>query len=503
VRIEVENTRIILQPADRADERICKELRDATAYKLEGAQFDIRYQLGQWDGKRRLVVRGDRRSARERNPWFAPVGLLEDILDLVGDCEVIDNRRPLGKTLQLKLRESVIPALRDYQEDAVEVALLDNGILTGKGMLRLPTRSGKTVIAAAIIVRLGVRTLFIVPSRQLLNQTVAFFKKTLHTAQGGMKEVGWTKKLVGQYGDDVYKIGWVTVACVQSLVARANTKDVQRLFSEVDLVFTDEHHHMRGDEWRRMAHMADARYKLGLSATIYVDRESPMPDESITMVASTGPILYDLEASDLIERGWLCRPTIRFLRAADPDEIDEDDQFHTLYKYGVSENGGRNAQIADAAFRHVLEGQSVLVTLSRLNHVRAVKVALKARSLSVAVIVGKTPAKQRELILEAFRERKLDVLIGTVFNEGVDLPFLDVVIVGDAMASKILTVQRLRNLTPWDAAKGKVPQEPMDPPDEVIVYDFADMCSKILARHSRERLTTYREQRAFRIEWKG
>lgn len=504
MRIEVDNVRIALFPDTDEDEGDVLEFKEATAYRVDGYRYDQRFLMGQWDGKRRLVKKIGRGKGKALSRWHCPVGLLDEALAFFGDVDVVDCRSDLGLTLPIELDPAVIPALRDYQQEAIYTFLEERGVATGKGMLRLPTRSGKTVIAGGMIARLGVRTLFIVQSHLLLQQTVDFFRRALRlTTRKGALVRKWESRLVAQFGAGTNETGWITVASVQALVHHAGTKTVQKLLRDVDFVVFDECHHLEGEMWRKLMVKADARYKLGLSATIFLDRDAGTPSGTIWLVAATGPIHFSLTPSDLIELGWLCRPVIRFVDAPDAD-VDEATSYAAQYRDGIAENHGRNELIAKIAQRHVLDGDRVLITLARLNHVKLVERALRAAGLSVAVIIGKTSRNKREELVAGFRGGDLDVLIGTVFGEGVDFPWLDVVIVGDAMASETLTLQRLRNLTPYDPETGKASSAAMDDPVRVLVYDFVDTCSKTLARHTRARLATYRDHEAFEIKrWRA
>ena len=56
-------------------------------------------------------------------------------------------------------------ALRDYQDEAVEAALAKH-----YGTIELPTASGKTLAAIALIIRLRQPTLILVPTKALIDQ---------------------------------------------------------------------------------------------------------------------------------------------------------------------------------------------------------------------------------------------------------------------------------------------------------------------------------------------
>ena len=248
--------------------------------------------------------------------------------------------------------------------------------------------------------------------------------------------------------------------------------------------------------------MADAPYKIGLSATIYLDQLRRATRATIWLIGATGPVLYELEPSDLIEQGWLCQPRITFITTPElPWEIEDGMSFATVYKAGIVEHAGRNAAVATIAREEVDRGNRVLVTVRQLNHVKLLEAALRAEGLSFATVTGNTPGPKRNALTGLVKDRDRDVLLGTVFGEAVDLPFLECVIIADGGASRVLAMQRLRNLTPVDP-EGKPLNIPMDVATVVPVYDFADFDHKTLRNHTQTRLRTYREHRAFLVRWR-
>jgi len=169
------------------------------------------------------------------------------------------------------------------------------------------------------------------------------------------------------------------------------------------------------------------------------------------------------------------------------------------YRLGITEHEGRNAMIASLANAHCERRDRVLITTKQIKHTKQLEKLLKGLGLQPVVVIGKTPQKKRAAMIQQVQRREGGPLLGTVFGEGVDMPWLDVVIIADGMSSPILAMQRLRNLTPYDPLTDRAPKEPILPAPLVLVYDFADDCTPVLASHSRERLATYGEHEEFEI----
>lgn len=498
MRLVMTNTEIVIYPDPSELDRLA-EVKEATTYMVEGANFSQEYMMGFWDGRISLL-----RKLGKSGRWASPIGLLNELLDEFPGAEVEDKRRRPSDALELTLDPKVIPSLRPYQQTAKDAITQECGLETGKGLLRLPTRSGKTVIAGATIADLGHRALFVVNSEMLLDQTIRFFRRAIKLT--GARHVPDEMPLVGQWGSGELDPGWITVASVQSITTHlANEascpkrKGVEKLLRDSDVVFFDECHHLEADLWRKAMTQADAMYKIGLSATIYLDRDGGTPKASIWLLGATGPVIYSLTPSDLIRQGWLCKPVITFHSAPDPG-FDVEGSWQAVYRDGIVENEPRNQLIADIASCEVELGARTLITVKQIKHCKLIAKQLERAGLRSATVTGKTNMTKRNELVKKLQDRELDVLLGTVFGEAVDMPFLDTVIIADGLSSKILTMQRLRNLTPVDE-NDRPRLTPMSPADTVRVHDFVDTAHKTLKRHTKDRLRTYSSNKAFKVRW--
>lgn len=450
---------------------LIRELDRRTAPLVEGHRFHPAFRKKFWDGREHLV-----KKARGVG-YEAPAGLLGEVEALCKESgeplSIKDNRRLPTSAIETTWNGDVFK-LRPYQEEAAAAAIEERGFTTGKGLLRLATRSGKTVIAAQIIHLLKRRTLFLVQSEMLMAQTISLFERAL-----GIE--------CGQVGAGVWRPRGVTVASLQTLVKRTNDAASGDLLGSADVTFMDECHHINGEKWRERLMACDSYYKFGLSATIsdFKNLDDNAPKGSIWLRAACGPILYDLPVSNLIRMGYLIQPELQLHVIAGSIEAGN---FPMAYQRGIVEHEGRNSLIVSEAKRLVGEGLAVLVVTSRLDHVAVLERALTSSGLRVGAITGETPSASRRSLVGAYNARELDVLVGTVFGEGVDIPPINVVINAEGGKSEKATMQRFRNLTP---ANGKT---------TAIFVDFMDSHHKYLAKHSLARLRTYRENDAFKFK---
>lgn len=470
MRFIVDNCNFLVQ---NGNVKYLRRLDAQTAYLVQGYRFAQAYRKGHWDGMIhlcKLSPKGVR----------APVGLLIDAMQLADTMgityEVEDRRRPLHDTLGLLWhREDIEP--RDYQQEAVNTIFRERRgtILQGKGMIRLPPRTGKTVMAARAILELDRPALFIVNSDQLLRQTVALFESIF-------------QRRIGQMGGGIWKpTGVIDVATVQTLIG----KKFKRLdTSSYDMVFFDECHHLEADKWRRVLLQLDAMYKVGLSATIFLSRTKPNDSGIIWLRACTGKVLFTRGVSEMIEAGWLMRPTVRLFTVERPD-MGRQPWSQELYDKSITFNDELNDHMIKMAAEHIERDSTVLIAVRRIPHTKELMLRARALGLNAQVVTGSTPAPTRVRALKRFDKKQLMLLIGTVFGEAIDMPNCSVVINGEGGGSKVSTYQRFRNLTAVDGKTG------------VEFIDYAFMGSEYLARHSLERLKVYRSEPAFKVRDEG
>lgn len=449
---------------------LIRALDRRTAFKQEGHRFHPAFRRGWWDGRVHLI-----RKLRGQTGFLAPVGLLPDLLEIATEMgvevEVEDKRRKPTRRIHTDWNPKY--EMREYQSEAVDTVVEDRGYLTGKGLLRLPTRSGKTIIAAKIVDRLKVTTLFLVQSEMLLNQA----REQLYDA---------LRIEIGQVGSGVWEPKAVTVASVQTLTRRLNGADTRLLFENKDCVIFDECHHLEGNKWRQTLERCDALYKIGLSATIFLNSPEGTPKSTIWLRATTGPILYELEPSYLIRQGYLIQPCVRLIKITEPTV--NTDSYGEAYQDGVIYHEVRNARIVAEAKEAVERGLSVLIITRRILHVQLLESMLEAVGLKVGTLTGSSEPELRRQHVASYKTGDISVLLGTVFGEGVDIPCIECVINAEGGKSDKATIQRFRNLTP---SPGK---------ERAELVDFMDMTHRLLARHSLARLQMYRSLEAFQLE---
>jgi superfamily II DNA or RNA helicase len=474
VSLLLDNRLLYVRGASRATIRA---IEDITSYRVAGFMFAPSFKAKRWDGKEHLLCYSTKRG------YHAPVGLATDICRLLNER---GERYRVRFQTRLKHRRRRLAwnpevGLRGYQLEAVD-AILGKPV-PGSGILKMPIRSGKTRTAARLIWRIGRPALFIVPSQMLLHQTYAALVDALPRCG------------IGRVGDSEYDPDYITVATIHTL-ARMRGKRGERkpdpkykgLMGQFDLVIFDECHHIRGESgWRKVMADADARFKVGLSATAYLDNESENERGIIWLKATCGPIRVDISVSRLVEEGHLMRQNVKMYRVTKPDRNGLK-WSATLQRSCIVENRHRNRLIARLAHLHASFGMKIIIIARLLDHIAAICDAMDDRGLEYRTITGRDSSATREELVGGLVDGEYPVLIGTVLGEGIDIPSVECVINAEGGSDIKSATQRQRNLT---VATGK---------HQAIFIDFYDDTNEYFRKHSEARLEVYRSEDAYSVE---
>lgn len=365
---------------------------------------------------------------------------------------------------------------RPYQQDAVRNWLAN----AGRGVVVLPTGSGKTVVALMALEQVPVRTLVIVPTIELLRQW----------HDGIIRHLGLPADLVGVVGGGERRLAPVTIMTYDSAAMP------QRALADYGLLVVDEVHHLPAPTYRRIVAKTAAPWRLGLSAT--PERADGRHDDLATLV---GPEVYRKEPAQLSQEGHIAAYRQRrvFVDLI-PQERYRYDALMAEYKWFLATRRSQfmhgnlfdeliRRSAFDPAARRALQAhhQARLIALNAEGKIESIAQLLQkhrdakvlvfseytamvtalSRRLALPAITYRTDAEERRLILERFRAGRYSKLAsGRVLNEGVDVPDANVAIVASGSSSKREHIQRLgRVLRPK--------------PGEAVLYE-------IISRHTTE-----------------
>jgi superfamily II DNA or RNA helicase len=319
-------------------------------------------------------------------------------------------------------------ALRPYQEAALAAWRLAGR----RGLVVLPTGTGKTQVALGAIAATRTPCLCLVPTRALLAQWVAAIAAV------------WDGP-IGRFGDGDRVLGPVTIATFAGAY-----RHMASIGDRFGLVVVDEVHHFGHGVRDEALEMAIAPLRLGLSAT--PPEPGPAADRLRELV---GPIVFERTVADLVGPYLAPLERITWRLALDPDERREYNALRDIYqrawtaflgnhldatwedfvRHGAESDDGRRGLAAWRRAHRLLafpnrKREALALLLGRhREHPTLIFVSDNetayaiARAHLIMPITCDIGRGEREEALARFRSGALRALVSAqVLNEGLDVP---------------------------------------------------------------------------------
>lgn len=333
-----------------------------------------------------------------------PRGCLDALQDLLRENGIhpeIMDKRLSGRKVAVKF----VGALRHDQKTAVRAMLK-----TEVGIFCAPTAFGKTVTAAALIVRRKVSTLVLVHRTDLLRQWQERLTGFLEIPIDGLGVIG---------GGKMKPSGKIDIAVMQSLSHR---EDLGELLDQYGQVIIDECHHLSAFSFETILKQSKAKYVLGLTATpIRRDGHQPI------IFMQCGPIRHSAVRPETAPARLEVWP--KMLPAP---EIPPDSPIQSVFRI-LANDSKRNQLIVKDVLTAYRERGKVLVLTERTDHLPLLRDALGDLVEQCFVLHGRLSKTQRTAVfakLVALDESAPRVLLATgrLIGEGFDHPPLDTLV---------------------------------------------------------------------------
>jgi superfamily II DNA or RNA helicase/HKD family nuclease len=326
--------------------------------------------------------------------------------------------------------------LEPFQERMLELIELSRAQGHRRNLLVSATGTGKTVMAAVDYARLRgtlprARLLFVAHREEILDQSMATFRHVMRDYTFGEKWVGGLRPTAF---DHVF-------ASIQSLTAGR----LEHLAADhFDVIIVDEFHHAAAPSYRVIMDELTPRELLGLTAT-------PERADGLPILHWFGDrIAAELRLWDAIEQHRLAP----FAYYGIHDGIDLRD---VLWRrgHGYDEAALTDVYTSDRAwarfvFRQLEAHVDDLSTIRCLGfcvsvaHARFMAARFQELGVAAVAVWGETPDADRRSAIRDLREGRVQVVFSVdLFNEGVDVPGVDTVLMLRPTQSATLFLQQL------------------------------------------------------------
>ena len=363
----------------------------------------------------------------------------------------------------------------------------------GRFLLGDFTVTHNTLVASMITAKYNVPTMVYVVGKDLLYQFHREMQKSL-----GVK--------IGIIGDGQCQIEKVNVCSVWTAATafNLNTKvslddedwapeilsignqdkaKIRFMIENTNLSIFDEAHFLATDTLQSIFKASKkCAFLFGLSGTDWRDDGADLLLESVC-----GERIYNMPSSKLIEEGFLVPPNIALLEVP-PYHEPLPSNYPSVYSKYITKNDIRNGMIIDSARKLIEKGKKVLILVRYISHGN--EIAEQLSDLPIYFVNGEVDGQTRISVRTDFESGQLKCLIASsVFDIGIDIPSLDVLILAGGGKSTVRTLQRIGRVI--RSFKGK---------KSAIVVDFIDN-AKFLDKHSATRIAVYETEEMFRIKF--
>ena len=343
-----------------------------------------------------------------------------------------------AKSWQEPNREKIVPNIEDegaiysiarpntMQEKALEnlAKLRSDG--KGKGLVISATGTGKTYLSAFDVQQVNPsKMLFIVHREQILKSALKTFKKVLG---GAGEDFGI---LSGNSKDISAKYLFATVQTISK-------PEILELFSKnaFDYILIDEVHKAGAVSYHKVIDYFTPKFLMGMTAT------PERTDNFNIFELFDYNIAYEIRLQEALQEDLLC--PFHYFGVTDYEKdgvvIEETTNFENLVAeervnfiiekiqyYGVS--------------RHKIRG---LVFCSRKEEAKQLSEIFNNRGFYTAYLSGEDSIIKREQVVEALENGELDYIFTVdIFNEGIDIPSVNQIIMLRSTQSSIIFVQQL------------------------------------------------------------
>lgn len=337
-----------------------------------------------------------------------------------------------------------------YQQIMLDDLEYERAMGCHKNLVVAATGTGKTVVAAldykALRERMASelgrppRTLFVAHRNEILNQSMRTFRDVVKSRQ-----IIWSTSdgySLAQLNDaTLNRYDNIAFASIQSLRPDVLNEIPRDFF---DIIIIDEFHHAQAASYQRLMRHFNARELVGLTAT-------PERGDGVNVALEffNGRVASELRLWDALEEGLLC-PFHYFIQYDDTDlsgvKMVRGDYVTSELSNVLTGNDARVRQIVQAMRDKILdlEGMRALCFCVDIDHAKYMARSFRKFGLKAEYVTSAESSMERDKALGALASGQIQIICSVdIFNEGVDVPSVDTVLMLRPTQSPTVFLQQL------------------------------------------------------------
>ncbi len=423
--IVVDYTTSYIEPRLSGD--VLTRLRNKLRYHPAGYQHTWYFKRKEWDGYNHTF---DLVNQSFRTGLLWRVGMLLEREKI--DFQIQDMR---GKYKKISCISNInLGKIKPYnfQLEAANATIMDT-----HGIVASPTGTGKTIIMALMARYHGGRTLIVVNSRTLLDQTFEFFDAAM---PGG----------AGIVGSGDFELKDLTIATIQSLSTILRLGDKQKTkpptakeaplrdwLDHVNIVIQDEVHEADSASVGKLYIQLKVDRFIGTTATPYAWAHSTEKGKNLELEQHFGRKIYDSRGMvDFNELGITVPLVINRVPMPRIEEFQDYtgeqkgkpvEDYNYVVQNQVIDNEERTEKIVKLASDYVEAGQSCYVFYSKIKFGEQLTEAMS--HMDPVMLQGSTSRGKRRDIFKDLQNKKQLLVISDIGSYGLNIPSLNSIII--------------------------------------------------------------------------
>lgn len=386
--------------------------------------------MGKWTGNipREIVLYQNR-----GKDIIIPFGMLRDLFRVYREDKNIEFVNETAHTGHKHYEFGCNIEPYDYQEAAIRKA-----VTRRNGVIVAPCGSGKTQIALAVAAKIGLRTLWLTHTGDLMRQSMERAKKCFSLPDSAYGTITAGKVNAGEV---------LTFATVQTMAKI----DLEQYRDFWDVVIVDECHKCVGTPtnvmmFYKVVNSLNARFKIGITAT-------PKRADGMErcMFALLGEKIHEITQDDVKDKTCPVHVVMRGTGFTPDTEKILSADGTISYTRLISElikDSERNEKIVDDIYSLAMTG-GALVLSERVEHLKTLMRECNERGISMndmRMLSSNTTKRdriEREHALQDLNDGKINVVFATyqLAKEGLDVPNLRILFLASPQKDRTTVVQ--------------------------------------------------------------